>query len=185
MKCHRHVFTHHPEAIRIEGHTRKDNYAMRKVFFKCGYVREACYRKAWPSRTAHCTIRSVMGSRGKIGRKTKSPVDWGDVRLTKSSRKTPGALPFPPGTASFPFLPSTARLRARNPATGAPPIGFRLIAQQKAPGMARRFSQSLFPCSTTTRVPKPPRGFQTASTFMYLGFASSTRSLRIRLVACS
>ena len=106
-----------------------------------------------------------------------------DQVLTQNS---PGSSPIPSGhRRGFPFLPSTARLRARNPATGAPPIGFRLIAQQKAPGMSRRFSQSLFPYSTTTRVPKPPRGFQIASTFMYLGFANSTKSLRIRLVACS
>ena len=32
---------------RIEGQTRQDNIAMRKVFWKCGYIKEAHYRKAW------------------------------------------------------------------------------------------------------------------------------------------
>lgn len=54
--------------------------------------------------------------------------------------------------------------------------------RRESPGV---ISQSLFPYSTTHRVPSPPRGFQIASTFMYLGFANSTKSLRIRLVACS
>lgn len=34
---------------RIEGQTRNDNMAMRHVFRKCGYVKEAHYRKAWPA----------------------------------------------------------------------------------------------------------------------------------------
>ena len=33
---------------RIEGTTRQDNAAMRRVFRRCGYVKEAHYRKAWP-----------------------------------------------------------------------------------------------------------------------------------------
>jgi RimJ/RimL family protein N-acetyltransferase len=33
---------------RIEGTTRQDNVAMRRVFRRCGYVKEAHYRKAWP-----------------------------------------------------------------------------------------------------------------------------------------
>ncbi|RXJ04249.1 N-acetyltransferase [Anaerobacillus alkaliphilus] len=42
------VFTNYPEITRIEGHTRQDNYAMRKTFYHCGYVKEAYHRKAWP-----------------------------------------------------------------------------------------------------------------------------------------
>ncbi|MHC0037038.1 GNAT family N-acetyltransferase [Pseudoneobacillus sp. C159] len=42
------VFTHFPEMIRVEGHTRSDNYAMRKTFFKSGFVKEAYHRNAWP-----------------------------------------------------------------------------------------------------------------------------------------
>jgi RimJ/RimL family protein N-acetyltransferase len=42
------VFTHFAEMIRVEGHTRFDNYAMRKTFFNSGFVKEAYHRNAWP-----------------------------------------------------------------------------------------------------------------------------------------
>ncbi|QOY35570.1 GNAT family N-acetyltransferase [Anaerobacillus isosaccharinicus] len=44
------VFTNCSHINRIEGHTRNDNFAMRKTFFKCGYVKEAYHRKAWPQK---------------------------------------------------------------------------------------------------------------------------------------
>jgi RimJ/RimL family protein N-acetyltransferase len=43
------VFTEFPEIRRIEGHTRRDNVAMQHVLERCGYVREAHHRQAWPS----------------------------------------------------------------------------------------------------------------------------------------
>jgi RimJ/RimL family protein N-acetyltransferase len=43
-----HVFSTYPDIIRIEGHTRSDNFAMRKTFFNSGFVKEAYHRKAWP-----------------------------------------------------------------------------------------------------------------------------------------
>lgn len=42
------LFTEFPEIRRIEGHTRRDNLAMQRVLERCGYVREAHYRQAWP-----------------------------------------------------------------------------------------------------------------------------------------
>lgn len=42
------VFTNYPDKIRFEACTREDNIAMRKVFKKCGYVKEGHIRKAWP-----------------------------------------------------------------------------------------------------------------------------------------
>lgn len=44
-----HVFTTFPDKPRLEGQTRADNVAMRRVFERCGWVREAYYRKAWPA----------------------------------------------------------------------------------------------------------------------------------------
>src|SRR4051794_21304116 len=44
----REIFERHPQTIRIEGQTREDNIAMRKVFVRGGYVMEAVYRHAWP-----------------------------------------------------------------------------------------------------------------------------------------
>lgn len=43
-----HLFTELPGIRRIEGHTRRDNLAMQRVFERCGYVREAHHRQAWP-----------------------------------------------------------------------------------------------------------------------------------------
>jgi RimJ/RimL family protein N-acetyltransferase len=44
-----HIFTNYA-TNRIEGTTREDNHAMRRVFDKTGYVQEAHYREAWPAR---------------------------------------------------------------------------------------------------------------------------------------
>ncbi|MDQ2815274.1 MAG: GNAT family N-acetyltransferase [Actinomycetota bacterium] len=43
------LFTELPNIRRIEGTTRQDNHAMRRTFSKCGYVKEAHYRQAWPA----------------------------------------------------------------------------------------------------------------------------------------
>jgi RimJ/RimL family protein N-acetyltransferase len=43
-----HVFTDYPQVRRIEGYTRVDNLAMRRVFEKCGFVKEAQHRQSWP-----------------------------------------------------------------------------------------------------------------------------------------
>lgn len=40
-------FTRLPDRVRIEGQTRRDNIAMRKVFVRAGWVKEAVYRQAW------------------------------------------------------------------------------------------------------------------------------------------
>lgn len=42
------AFSNYPHLIRIEGHTRHDNLAMRKTFHNGGYVKEAYHRSAWP-----------------------------------------------------------------------------------------------------------------------------------------
>jgi len=43
-----HVFTTLPEVHRFEGQTREDNAAMRTIFLRCGWVKEAHYRESWP-----------------------------------------------------------------------------------------------------------------------------------------
>jgi RimJ/RimL family protein N-acetyltransferase len=45
----RHVFENFPDKRRIEAQTREDNVAMRKVFNKCGYIKEAYYRQGSPT----------------------------------------------------------------------------------------------------------------------------------------
>ncbi|MEU4154100.1 GNAT family N-acetyltransferase [Streptomyces sp. NPDC026659] len=44
----RYLFEECPRVRRIEGTTRQDNAAMRRAFQRCGYVKEAHYRDAWP-----------------------------------------------------------------------------------------------------------------------------------------
>lgn len=43
------LFTELQHLTRIEATTRQDNVAMRKVLRRCGYVKEAHYRRSWPS----------------------------------------------------------------------------------------------------------------------------------------
>lgn len=42
------VFETYPDVDRFEGQTREDNIAMRKVFLRCGFIKEAHYRRGWP-----------------------------------------------------------------------------------------------------------------------------------------
>ena len=42
-----HLFTRFAHLVRIEGQTREDNVAMRRLFRKCGFVHEATYRRGW------------------------------------------------------------------------------------------------------------------------------------------
>lgn len=42
------VFETYPDVDRFEGQTREDNTAMRKVFLRCGFIKEAHYRRGWP-----------------------------------------------------------------------------------------------------------------------------------------
>ncbi len=44
----KYVFTTYSHIIRIEAHTRKDNFAMRKTLHNCQFVKEAYHRSAWP-----------------------------------------------------------------------------------------------------------------------------------------
>jgi RimJ/RimL family protein N-acetyltransferase len=41
------IFTSYPAKSRIEATTREDNIAMRRVLRRCGFVKEAHYRRAW------------------------------------------------------------------------------------------------------------------------------------------
>jgi RimJ/RimL family protein N-acetyltransferase len=70
-----HVFTHYT-TNRIEGTTRQDNLAMRRIFERTGYVKEAHYREAWPSGDG---VRDSVGYailRRDWLRGTTTPVIW-------------------------------------------------------------------------------------------------------------
>lgn len=72
------VFTTYPNKNRFEGTTRVDNIAMRSLFEKCGFVKEAHYRQAWPDRdndvVYDCAGYAILRSDWK--NKTKTPINF-------------------------------------------------------------------------------------------------------------
>jgi RimJ/RimL family protein N-acetyltransferase len=74
----RHVFTNY-DTNRIEGTTRADNHAMRRVFDRCGYVKESHYRDAWPAGDlVHDSVGyAILRRDWETG--TTTPVNWDDV----------------------------------------------------------------------------------------------------------
>ncbi|MEU6082616.1 GNAT family protein [Streptomyces sp. NPDC047108] len=73
------LFTAFPEIGRIEGTTRQDNVAMRRIFRRCGYVKEAHYREAWPAEggALHDAVGyAVLRRDWHSG--TVTPPDWND-----------------------------------------------------------------------------------------------------------
>lgn len=74
-----HLFTEFPNVARIEGTTRQDNLGMRKVFHRCGYVKESHYREAWAGRNG--TKYDAIGYavlRRDWAADTVTPVNWDD-----------------------------------------------------------------------------------------------------------
>jgi RimJ/RimL family protein N-acetyltransferase len=71
------VFGGWPGVRRIEAQTRRDNLAMRTVLRRCGYVKEAHYRRGWPAQDG--VIHDGIGYallREDWERGTTTPVDW-------------------------------------------------------------------------------------------------------------
>lgn len=73
------LFQNWSKLNRIEGTTRADNFSMRKVFVKCGYVKEGHYRQAWPTTNGELkdTVRYTI-LRNDWLTKTTTPVNWND-----------------------------------------------------------------------------------------------------------
>lgn len=71
------VFETWPEKTRLEGETRRDNIAMRSLFRKCGFVKEAQYRKSWPDQQGNVYDGIGYGLLKKDWEQNKvTPVDW-------------------------------------------------------------------------------------------------------------
>ncbi|GAA2263451.1 hypothetical protein GCM10009853_015860 [Glycomyces scopariae] len=73
------VFTEFPEAQRIEGTTRRDNAAMRRVFLRCGFAKEGHHRRAWPDAEGvlHDAVAYAI-LRGDWATGTVTPVEFDD-----------------------------------------------------------------------------------------------------------
>ncbi|UJA20237.1 GNAT family N-acetyltransferase [Thermoleophilia bacterium SCSIO 60948] len=73
------LFERDPARRRIEGQTRSDNVAMRRVFLAGGYVQEAVYRQAWPAGDGSGEWFDAVGYailRSDWERGETTPVDW-------------------------------------------------------------------------------------------------------------
>ncbi|MGW0082228.1 GNAT family N-acetyltransferase [Streptomyces sp. NPDC003393] len=81
----KYVFTEFPEVQRIEGTTRQDNVAMRRAFRRCGYVKEAHYRDAWPAAdgTVHDAVAYAILRRDWLSGSATVP-DWNDERILEA-----------------------------------------------------------------------------------------------------
>lgn len=74
-----HVFRTLSEVTRFEGQTREDNTAMRRVFRRAGWVKEAHYREGWPvpgGEPLASVAYGVLRRDWESG--TTTPVPWDD-----------------------------------------------------------------------------------------------------------
>jgi RimJ/RimL family protein N-acetyltransferase len=73
------LFESYPVLGRIEGTTRVDNLAMRKVFLSCGYAKEGHIRKSWETVGGTKLDTVIYGIlREDWLNKTVTPVLWDD-----------------------------------------------------------------------------------------------------------
>lgn len=82
------VFNLENPKIRLEGHTRQDNIAMRKTFERVGFVKEAHFRKAWyvPKENEYFDAITYGMTREDYYSGEKTPLCWDDK---KPKRKAP------------------------------------------------------------------------------------------------
>lgn len=81
------IFEGFPEVSRIEGTTRQDNAAMRRVFRACGFAKEAHYRDGWPDPAGakHDAVGYAILRRDWASG-TVTPPDWNDEPGTPTGR---------------------------------------------------------------------------------------------------
>ena len=75
------IFNNYFDKERIEGNTRQDNYTMRCVFHKCGFAKEAHYRKAWKDKNGKLYDAIGYGITKEDCQKGQTtPVNWNDFK---------------------------------------------------------------------------------------------------------
>ena len=75
------VFNNFAHIDRIEGNTRQDNYGMRCVFHKCGFVKESHYRKGWVGNDGIPYDAVGYGITKEDWQDSKvTPVNWNDFK---------------------------------------------------------------------------------------------------------
>lgn len=107
------VFGLHGKKIRLEGHTRQDNLAMRKTFERAGFVKEAHLRNAWfsPKENSYYDAVTYGITREDFDAGTTTPVVWEDGEKARVASTTPRIPDF---TESF----ESERLIIRAPKLG-------------------------------------------------------------------
>lgn len=77
-----HVFTTMQHVDRFEGQTREDNIAMRKIFLRLNYLKEAHYRESWPVEGAEPKASVAYAILRKDWRDgTVTPFEWEDFTI--------------------------------------------------------------------------------------------------------
>ncbi|WP_318617893.1 GNAT family N-acetyltransferase [Sporosarcina sp. YIM B06819] len=107
------VFGLQDKKIRLEGHTRQDNLAMRKTFERAGFVKEAHLRNAWfsPKENSYYDAVTYGITRKDFVAGTTTPVIWEDGEKTRMATTT---TRIPDFTESF----ESERLIIRAPKIG-------------------------------------------------------------------
>ncbi len=83
-KVAEYVFSLPEKKIRVEGHTRQDNFAMRKTFERAGFVKEGHLRKAWfsPRESSYYDAITYGMTREDFLEGKTTPVLWDDQQKT-------------------------------------------------------------------------------------------------------
>lgn len=81
----KYIFDLEEYKIRLEGHTRQDNLAMRKTFERAGFVKEAHLRNAWfsPKENSYYDAVTYGITREDYSKGTTTPVIWEDGNKRK------------------------------------------------------------------------------------------------------
>lgn len=98
--------------IRLEGHTRQDNLAMRKTFERAGFVKEGHMRNAWfsPKENSYYDAVTYGMTREDFFAGTTTPVIWEDASY--------GGKPKKKRIPNFPTQFESERLIIRMPEMG-------------------------------------------------------------------
>lgn len=111
-KVAEYVFSLPEKKIRVEGHTRQDNFAMRKTFERAGFVKEGHLRKAWfsPKESSYYDAITYGITREDFVAGTTTPVMWDDQEPSESNATTQ-----PVSMRAFPDEFESERLLIRAP----------------------------------------------------------------------
>ncbi|MBK3494551.1 GNAT family N-acetyltransferase [Viridibacillus sp. YIM B01967] len=82
------VFRMPEKKIRLEGHTRQDNFPMRKTFERAGFLKEAHLRQAWfvPKEYAYYDAVTYGITREDFLEGKTTPVSWDDEKVKEEVR---------------------------------------------------------------------------------------------------